>query len=117
MSLWVVALFTIFIVLDIITYLKIGHTLLQADTKPSELPIRYPYIGLDEMYSSTDIKASIHDPLTNVPILATQVSRTEPNKVFPVDTHQSLSDFGTLSAPDRNLHVTNTVSHKLWLLY
>ncbi len=104
-------MFTVFIALDIVTYLKIGRLLLEADTKPKQLPIRYPYIGLDEMYSSTNIKTSKFDPLINAPILATQVSRVEPNKVFPVDIHQWLSDFGTLSPPDRNLHVTNTVSH------
>lgn len=107
---WVVTLLTIFVVLDIFIYFRISHSLLGMGTDSAELPVRYPYIGLDEMYSSTDVTPSKFDPLVNVPVLATQISRAEPDRVFPVDTHQWLSDFGTLSPPDRNLRVSGSVS-------
>jgi hypothetical protein len=98
----------LFVVVDSVLYLRISHDL--GTAVRTDLPIQYPYIGLDEMYSLTDVKPSKFDPLVNVPILATQISRAEPDKVFPVDTHQWLSDYGTLSPPDRNLHVTSAVS-------
>ncbi|KXN86007.1 hypothetical protein AN958_10617 [Leucoagaricus sp. SymC.cos] len=107
---WIVAVFAFFVAVDVMIYLRITRLLSVMDIPPTELPIRYSYIGLGEMYSSTDIAPSKFDPLINVPILATQISRAEPDKVFPVDTHQWLSDYGTLSPPDRNLHVTNTIN-------
>lgn len=106
---WTIALCSLFVLVDIAIYLRIRHILPGMDLQPTELPIQNPYIGLDELYSLTDVKPSKFDPLINVPILATQISRAEPDKAFPVDTHQWLSDYGTLSPPDRNLHVTDTL--------
>ncbi|KAJ3574345.1 hypothetical protein NP233_g1830 [Leucocoprinus birnbaumii] len=107
---WAIIICTLLILVDIAIYLRIRHILFSTDLHPDELPIQNPYIGLDELYSLTDVKPSKFDPLINVPILATQISRAEPDKAFPVDTHQWLSDYGTLSPPDRNLHVTNTIN-------
>jgi hypothetical protein len=104
-----ISFIVIFFVLNIFVYLRIGH-IFESNTELTEPPVRPPYTVLGEIYKYTDVRPSKSEFLVNAPTLATQVSRAEPDKVFSVDTHKWLGDFGTLSPPDRHLHVTSTVS-------
>ncbi|KAF9476012.1 hypothetical protein BDN70DRAFT_863897 [Pholiota conissans] len=99
-----------FFLLDVVAFFFIARLLL--DTKESiqafeNLEFKNPYVGLDALYGSQKINASHYAPLVNEPRLAVQVSPAYPNKVFPIDAHRWLSDFGLLSPPDRRFKVSN----------
>lgn len=102
-------------ILDIVAFAYI--TLILRDTSRvgvvDGLQFKNPYIGLDELYHLNKIRPSHYNPIVNEPRLSTQVSQDEPDKIFPVDLHRWLSDFGLLSPPDRNFKVTSTVRFSL----
>lgn len=101
-----------FFLFDILAFLWVAKELLHVSSAadPDTLEFRNPYIGLDDLYKyHPDIKRLPYERIVNEPKIATQVSPEEPGKVFPVDLHQWLSDFGVLSPPDRRLHVTESV--------
>ncbi|KAJ3514544.1 hypothetical protein NLJ89_g2318 [Agrocybe chaxingu] len=74
-----------------------------------EMEFRNPYFGLDELYAQQRIQSSVYPKIVNKPKLAAQISSAEPDKVFPVDLHRWLSDFGRLSPPDRRLQVSKDI--------
>ncbi|CAA7264996.1 unnamed protein product [Cyclocybe aegerita] len=75
----------------------------------NEMEFRNPYFGLDELYAQHRFQSSVYPKIVNEPKLAAQISSAEPDKVFPVDLHQWLSDFGRLSPPDRRLQVSKDI--------
>ncbi|KAF9528137.1 hypothetical protein CPB83DRAFT_358919 [Crepidotus variabilis] len=102
----------VFLFLDILLLLVIIKLILAVKSSTSNansFGFRNPYIGLDKLYGTGLINTSIHGKIINEPSLATQVSSTDVNKVFPVDLHQWLSDFGRLSPPDRRFYVSKDV--------
>lgn len=101
-----------FFVVDIFVFISVARLLLEARysaEEPESMEFRNPYIGLDELYSYHKIKPSRYNTLINEPRLSAQISSAEPSRVFPIDAHRWLSDFGVLSPPDRHLQVTNDV--------
>jgi len=76
----------------------------------SQLEIRSPYVGLSELYRSGLVKSASYEPITNVPRLAAQISRAEPDKVFPDDVHRTMSDHGMISPGDRHLQLSREIS-------
>jgi len=102
----------VFLVVDIIVFISMARLLLEAKysaEEPENMEFRNPYIGLDELYNYHKIKPSHYNTLTNEPRISAQISSAEPSRVFPIDAHRWLSDFGVLSPPDRHLQVTSDV--------
>jgi len=110
-SLVMVSGLVIFFLVDIIAFVYIARMLLDARSlkDSDDMEFRNPYIGLDELYRFHDIKPSRYDKLINEPRLSAQISPAEPDKVFPIDVHRWLSDFGLLSPPDRHLQLSKTI--------
>ncbi|KAF9562252.1 hypothetical protein CPC08DRAFT_687886 [Agrocybe pediades] len=106
------ALISILFLIDMIAFILVIRMLLDANTIGSEdtLEFRNPYIGLDELYTSGKVKSSTYSRLVNEPRFATQISSADPDRVFPVDLHRWLTDFGFVSPSDRRLKVSTTVS-------
>jgi len=102
----------LFFLFDIAAFLTLVRQVLTA-TSPGDadtMEFRNPYIGLAELYKAhPDIKRLPYNRIVNEPKLATQVSPAQPHKIFPVDPHQWLSDFGRLSPPDSRLQVSPEV--------
>lgn len=102
----------LFFVVDIFVFISVARLLLEARysaEEPESMEFRNPYIGLDELYSYHKTKPSRYNTLINKPRLSAQISSAEPSRVFPIDAHRWLSDFGVLSPPDRHLQVTSNV--------
>ncbi|KAH9486100.1 hypothetical protein JR316_0000164 [Psilocybe cubensis] len=101
----------IFFIFDIMAFVYIIMILKETSRigAVDSLPFKNPYVGLDQLYNLHKIKPSQYDRIVNEPRLATQISQDEPQKIFPVDLHRWLSDFGLLSPPDRNFKVTSTI--------
>ncbi|KAF8971923.1 hypothetical protein BDZ97DRAFT_2071094 [Flammula alnicola] len=100
----------VFFLLDIFAFIWVARLLLNAKLSIEDIDnieFRNPYIGLDELYGYHKVKPSHYNKLINEPRLAAQISPAEPNKVFPIDAHRWLSDFGVLSPPDRHLQVSS----------
>ncbi|KAJ3514545.1 hypothetical protein NLJ89_g2314 [Agrocybe chaxingu] len=76
----------------------------------NEMEFRNPYFGLDELYAQHRFQSSVYPKIVNEPKLAAQISSAEPDKVFPVDLHQWLSDFGQLSPPDRRVQFSKMLT-------
>jgi len=110
-TLGIVAGLIIFLMVDLIVFAFIGKMLLDARSveDPDDMEFRNPYIGLEDLYHYHDIKPSRYDKVINEPRLSAQISPAEPNRVFPIDAHRWLSDFGVLSPPDRHLQVSNQI--------
>ena len=101
-----------FFVVDIFVFISAARLLLEARYSaedPENMEFRNPYIGLDELYTYHKIKPSRYNTLINEPRFSAQISQAERSRVFPIDTHRWLSDFGVLSPPDRHLQVTSDV--------
>jgi hypothetical protein len=101
-----------FFVVDIFVFISVARLLLEARYSaedPENMEFRNPYIGLNELYGYHKIKPSRYNTLINEPRLSAQISPVEPSRVFPIDAHRWLSDFGVLSPPDRHLQVTSDV--------
>ncbi|KAF8902249.1 hypothetical protein CPB84DRAFT_1824378 [Gymnopilus junonius] len=110
-TLAIVAGLVIFLMVDLIVFSLIGKMLLDARSfeDPEDMEFRNPYIGLDDLYHYHDIKPSHFSKVINEPRLSAQISPAEPNRVFPIDAHRWLSDFGVLSPPDRHFQVSNQI--------
>ncbi|EGO00643.1 hypothetical protein SERLA73DRAFT_178509 [Serpula lacrymans var. lacrymans S7.3] len=99
-----------FSLLDVLVFLYVARLLASSsDTAFENLEFRNSYIGLEELYRSGNVNASHHDPIINIPRIATQVSNIETHKNFPEGEHQWLSDYGTLLPPDRHLQVSSEI--------
>ncbi|KAF8167191.1 hypothetical protein B0H34DRAFT_4305 [Crassisporium funariophilum] len=99
----------LFFIIDIVAFAAMARLLLKASSSVqnmSKMEFRDSYIGLNELYTYKKVRPSTYDTLINEPRLATQVSPADPNRVFPLDLHRWLSDFGLLTPPDRNLKVS-----------
>jgi len=97
---------------DIIIFISVARLILNVTrtVKNQEMmEFRNPYIGLDELYSLQRTRPSTYRTVVNEPRLTAQVSIIEPDRVFPIDAHRWLSDFGLLSPPDRHLQVTSVI--------
>ncbi|PPQ89988.1 hypothetical protein CVT25_009628 [Psilocybe cyanescens] len=118
MTLAMVSGLIVFFLVDIITFAYIARILIDArrQSEPDKLEFKNPYIGLDELYSLQGVKPSQYNTIVNEPRLATQISQDQPHKVFPVDLHRWLSDFGVLSPPDRNFKISSAVRLSLYTL-
>ncbi|TFK42238.1 hypothetical protein BDQ12DRAFT_645786 [Crucibulum laeve] len=103
--------FMLFIAVDIAAYVYVARTIadFSITSTTDVMEFRDPYIGLDELYSLGKVKPSQYQHFINAPRLSVQISRSEPEKVFPDDVHRWPSDFGQLSPPDRHLLVTPSV--------
>ncbi|CAA7264989.1 unnamed protein product [Cyclocybe aegerita] len=102
----------LFFIVDIAAFLVIAKMLLNVTStfqNEDEMEFRNPYFGLDELYAQHRIQSSVYPKIVNEPKLAAQISSAEPDKIFPVDLHQWLSDFGRLSPPDRRLQVSKDI--------
>ena len=77
--------------------------------QPDELEYRSPYTNLDELYRTGLINASDYPPIVSMPRRSVQVSNIEQTRVFPQDEHRWLSQYGTISPPDRHVMVTSSV--------
>ncbi|PPR02726.1 hypothetical protein CVT26_009437 [Gymnopilus dilepis] len=101
----------VFLMIDLLAFAYIGNLLLDARTleDPDDMEFRNAYIGLDDLYQYHDIKPSHYDKIINEPRLSAQISPKAPDKLFPIDAHQWLSDFGVLSPPDRHFQVSNQI--------
>lgn len=101
-----------FFVVDICVFISVARLLLEARYSaedPQSMEFRNPYIGLDELYSYHKVKPSRYNTLINEPRFSAQISPAEPSRVFPIDAHRWMSDFGVLSPPDRHLQVTRDI--------
>jgi len=67
------------------------------------------YVGLEKVKWSEDRLKSIPD-VRNFPNIIAQVSKTYPDKVFPLDTRRWLSDRGMLSPDEHQILITADVS-------
>jgi len=107
----VVAGLILFFLVDLIAFAFIARLLLDARSLdgPDDMEFRNPYIGLDELYTFSNIRPSRYNKVINEPRLSAQISPAEPNRVFPIDAHRWLSDFGVLSPPDRHLQVSRNI--------
>jgi len=105
--------------LDMVAFAFVARMILNATylDESDKLEFRNPYIGLDELYSSRKVKPSFYKRLTNEPRFATQISAAEPYKIFPIDLHRWLSDFGFVSPSDRRLKVSSTVRPDILAFY
>lgn len=108
-SLAIVAGLVTFFFLDFVAYLYIARMLLSHGPSEDELEFRNPYIGLNELYSAKEVRPSKYDRIVNIPRLAAHVSQVEPELVMPFDVHRWLTDFGSVSPPDRQLQVSSAV--------
>jgi hypothetical protein len=111
LALAVVAGLIVFFLVDLIAFAFIARMLLGAHSlgDQANMEFRNPYIGLDALYSYQNIKPSRYNKVINEPRLSAQISAAEPTKVFPIDPHRWLSDFGLLSPPDRHLQVSSHI--------
>ncbi|KAJ6577327.1 hypothetical protein B0H19DRAFT_932476 [Mycena capillaripes] len=69
----------------LLLYLGVRHVANQrpGHDEQEDLEIRSPYVNLAELYSQTGMKSSKHSPIVNHARFFSQVSSTEPHKVFP----------------------------------
>ncbi|CCL98203.1 uncharacterized protein FIBRA_00197 [Fibroporia radiculosa] len=108
---WATIFLCMIILIDLAVYLHVFRIILGlVDGSIAELEAEYrnPYVGLAELYASGRVNALHYGPITNVPRVAQQVSRSEPRKVFQEAVHRRwLGQFGTVSPNDRRLHVSN----------
>lgn len=104
LSQWVI--FTL-VAIDIMVGLYVVRLLRPTDS--GMLEVRSQYVGLEELYASGVVNTSHYPPIVNTARFAAQVSRSEPGRVAPEDEHRHLTNFGTLSPPDRHLRVSSEV--------
>jgi len=67
------------------------------------------YVGLEKVKWSADRLKTVPD-IANFPTIITQVSKTYPEKTFPLDTRRWLSDRGMLSPDEHQILITADVS-------
>jgi hypothetical protein len=111
LNLAMVAGLIIFFLVDLIAFTFIARMLLAARSLEDQdkMEFRNPYIGLDALYGYNKITPSRYNKVINEPRLSAQISAAEPTRVFPIDPHRWLSDFGLLSPPDRHLQVSSHI--------
>jgi len=73
------------------------------------LSFQNPYLNLEVLYMNPDFKSSTYDPIiNNAPVLA-QVSKTEPQKIFPPFQRYTSVDHESIPIYERRLIVTHEV--------
>ncbi|KAF5367614.1 hypothetical protein D9757_010657 [Collybiopsis confluens] len=65
------------------------------------------FIGFDQI---TRVSPPSPAQLVNFPILVSQIDRSEPQKVFPVDSRRYQSIIGTINPDDRQVRATKDIS-------
>lgn len=74
------------------------------------LPYRSTYSRLDDLYLVKKQKSSRHAPLNNIPRMMTQVSMSEPERVFPPWPEMYLGTYGYVPTAARRLLANDAVS-------
>lgn len=102
--------FCLFLFIDLFIYLTAIHSLYAIrQPQDGELEFRSPYTYLEDLYSTGLINASKYPPIVSLPRISVQVSAVDKTRVFPQDNHRWLSQYGTVSPPDRHVLLTNAV--------
>lgn len=101
---------SVFLCIDLLVYLVIFRRLSGLHPRQQEeLEYRNPYTNLEDLYRTGLINVSDYPPIVSMPRISAQVSPIEQTRVFPQDEHRWLSQYGTVSPPDRHVLVTSSV--------
>ncbi|PBK61798.1 hypothetical protein ARMSODRAFT_1025344 [Armillaria solidipes] len=85
---WIYYVFILCAVIDgiavvILAALRSGILVVQTTISPDDLPLRNAYTNLDKLYRDHPSSFVLKAPVYNSPLLVGQVSRHEPDRVFP----------------------------------
>ncbi|KAH8078057.1 hypothetical protein BXZ70DRAFT_689650 [Cristinia sonorae] len=106
---WLALIILFLVLVDLSAFLYIARLFLSTADNGKPLPVANTYVGLDDLYASGRVNASVYPPIKNRARVDAQISASEPNKVFPVDRLRKLSELGRISPPDLRLRVENDI--------
>lgn len=114
LALWLGALVLVIAATDLaaVAYTaRLARTVFAPKDFAARLEYASPYIGLDELYASGQVNASVLEPITIRPRIAAQVFVQEPDRPAPRGEHDYWHEtYGRMSPNERRLRVSPDVS-------